>query len=441
MRGEHGLGAPAGSRWSPMWEAGDREWRRRRRPPVWSSPRPPTTASRSRACPRSSAPTSSRSSIASSAASRAASPTRPATSATTTPPDPGPDLFAQIQAEAATTWRSPATTTSDVVRGTDRLRAWSEGFSLHAGAVIADHDREALERLARYGARPAFAHDRLTWTSDGRISCQLKRPWPDGRTHLVTEPRPRHLRAGAPEVERQDRDHRRPASSTTAPAPPGRSRSPPPGRSPPSWSPAPPPPRAPPCWSPPLPHEWSAELVATAAARMVRRAGRHRCCTDGPPRWSPPLLHGWSASPRGEMVAAAALGEPPRFALGEPPWARSRACSELATAAGTAIAAERVEAPTLLGHELRAGTASAAATAIGEGSTAPAGRGPLVTHPAAPRSGATLGAEPSHRRRLGAAPARLRARQRRDPLRSAAVPLHLAAFRCAPMRSMRHLPT
>ena len=40
-------------------------------------------------------------------------------------PDPGPDVFAQLQAEAATTWRSPATATSDVVRGTDRLRAWS----------------------------------------------------------------------------------------------------------------------------------------------------------------------------------------------------------------------------------------------------------------------------------------------------------------------------
>src|SRR5262249_14866716 len=84
-----------------------------------------------------------------------------------------------------TTWRSPATATSDVVRGTDRLRAWSvtsPSRSLHAGVVIADHDREALERLARYGARPAFAHDRLTWTSDGRISYKLKRPWPDGRT-------------------------------------------------------------------------------------------------------------------------------------------------------------------------------------------------------------------------------------------------------------------
>src|SRR5262249_31288000 len=47
---------------------------------------------------------------------------------------------------------------------------------------------EALERLCRYGARPAFAHARLAWTDDDRISYRLKRPWRDGRTHLVLEP-------------------------------------------------------------------------------------------------------------------------------------------------------------------------------------------------------------------------------------------------------------
>jgi hypothetical protein len=51
--------------------------------------------------------------------------------------------------------------------------------------VIAEHDRDALERLCRYGARPAFAQERLAWTDDGRIAYQLKRPWPDGRTALV----------------------------------------------------------------------------------------------------------------------------------------------------------------------------------------------------------------------------------------------------------------
>jgi hypothetical protein len=85
------------------------------------------------------------------------------------------------------TWRSP-TDGKPTVRGAERLRAWCEGFSLHAGVGIAEHDREALERLCRYGARPAFALDRLAWTHDGRISYKLKRPWPDGRTQLVLEP-------------------------------------------------------------------------------------------------------------------------------------------------------------------------------------------------------------------------------------------------------------
>ena len=114
-----------------------------------------------------------------------------------TPPSPNgwrrrryeaaPDVLAQVQAEAATTWRSP-TDGKPTVRGAERLRAWCEGFSLHAGVVIAEHDRDALERLCRYGARPAFAQDRLAWMEDGRISYKLKRPWPDGRTHLVLEP-------------------------------------------------------------------------------------------------------------------------------------------------------------------------------------------------------------------------------------------------------------
>jgi hypothetical protein len=88
---------------------------------------------------------------------------------TNTTSGPAPDVFAQVQAEAATTWRSPAISTTSV-RGSERLRAWCDGFSLHAAVVIADHDRDALERLCRYGARPAFAQDRLAWTTDGRIS-------------------------------------------------------------------------------------------------------------------------------------------------------------------------------------------------------------------------------------------------------------------------------
>jgi hypothetical protein len=102
-------------------------------------------------------------------------------------PDTPPDVLWCVQAEAVATWRSPVDT-RQAVRGAERLRAWCEGFSLHAGVVIAEHDRDALERLCRYGARPAFAQERLAWTDDGRIAYRLKRPWPDGRTELVLEP-------------------------------------------------------------------------------------------------------------------------------------------------------------------------------------------------------------------------------------------------------------
>jgi hypothetical protein len=101
-------------------------------------------------------------------------------------PDATPDVLAQVQAEAAATWRSADA--KPTARGAERLRAWHEGYSLHAGVVIAEHDRDALERLCRYGARPAFAQERLAWTDDGRIAYRLKRPWPDGRTALVMPP-------------------------------------------------------------------------------------------------------------------------------------------------------------------------------------------------------------------------------------------------------------
>ena len=119
--------------------------------------------------------------------------------------DAPPDVLAQVQAEAAATWRSPSDL-KPTVRGAERLRAWHEGFSLHAGVVIADHDRDALERLCRYGARPAFAQDRLAWTGDGRVAYPLKRPWAR---------RPHRARATAGRVPAPlMRDH-----SAAAPAP------------------------------------------------------------------------------------------------------------------------------------------------------------------------------------------------------------------------------
>ena len=64
------------------------------------------------------------------------------------------------------------------------------GFSLHAAQSVAAEDRKALERLCRYGLRPAFAQDRLSVREDGRVLYQLRRPWPhsQGPTRLVLEP-------------------------------------------------------------------------------------------------------------------------------------------------------------------------------------------------------------------------------------------------------------
>jgi hypothetical protein len=59
-----------------------------------------------------------------------------------------------------------------------------EGFSLHANTHLHAHDRLGLERLCRYGARGALALERMSRAEDGRIAWRMKRPLPDGTTHL-----------------------------------------------------------------------------------------------------------------------------------------------------------------------------------------------------------------------------------------------------------------
>jgi len=66
-----------------------------------------------------------------------------------------------------------------------RLTAFLEGFSLHAGVHLHANDRRGLEQLCRYGARGAIALSRLSELPDGRVAYHMKRPLPDGRTHLV----------------------------------------------------------------------------------------------------------------------------------------------------------------------------------------------------------------------------------------------------------------
>lgn len=75
-----------------------------------------------------------------------------------------------------------------------RLCARKDGFSLHAGVAVHENDRQGLERLARYGLRPAFALERLTEADDGTLRYQMKRRFSDGRYVLTFTPRELVLR-------------------------------------------------------------------------------------------------------------------------------------------------------------------------------------------------------------------------------------------------------
>ena len=63
-----------------------------------------------------------------------------------------------------------------------------QGFNVHAGVVIHKGDREGLERLCRYGARPALSLERLSILPDGRVAYALRKPRKNGATHLVLSP-------------------------------------------------------------------------------------------------------------------------------------------------------------------------------------------------------------------------------------------------------------
>ncbi len=58
-------------------------------------------------------------------------------------------------------------------------------MSLHADVAVPARDRQRLERLCRYVARPPLALGRLEAMADGRLAYRLKTPWRDGTTHVV----------------------------------------------------------------------------------------------------------------------------------------------------------------------------------------------------------------------------------------------------------------
>jgi hypothetical protein len=72
--------------------------------------------------------------------------------------------------------------------GGDERLAKHSGFSLHAGVAAAAHQRDKVERLCRYIARPAVATGRLSLTAQGLVRYTLKTPYRDGTTHVIFEP-------------------------------------------------------------------------------------------------------------------------------------------------------------------------------------------------------------------------------------------------------------
>ena len=61
------------------------------------------------------------------------------------------------------------------------------GFDVDASVRVPAHDREGLERLARYMLRPALSKSRLSRRADGRYRIELKKPWRDGTTDILLD--------------------------------------------------------------------------------------------------------------------------------------------------------------------------------------------------------------------------------------------------------------
>jgi len=59
------------------------------------------------------------------------------------------------------------------------------GFDLYARQATFSHDRERVEKLARYILRPPLAQNHLQRLGDGRVVLQLKRAWRDGTTAVI----------------------------------------------------------------------------------------------------------------------------------------------------------------------------------------------------------------------------------------------------------------
>ena len=62
------------------------------------------------------------------------------------------------------------------------------GYSVHCATTVKAYDRERLEKLICYMARPAIADERISIIDDNTIRLHLKTPWPNGVTALEFTP-------------------------------------------------------------------------------------------------------------------------------------------------------------------------------------------------------------------------------------------------------------
>jgi hypothetical protein len=62
------------------------------------------------------------------------------------------------------------------------------GVNVHAGTAVPSRDRQRLERLSRYVARPPIAQDRLELTADGRCRYDFRHAWKNGVHVVVLDP-------------------------------------------------------------------------------------------------------------------------------------------------------------------------------------------------------------------------------------------------------------
>lgn len=69
----------------------------------------------------------------------------------------------------------------------DMLDWENGGFALNANVRIEPYDRDGLERLIRYCARPVFSSECLDVIGE-KLRCILPKPTPDGQTMMLLKP-------------------------------------------------------------------------------------------------------------------------------------------------------------------------------------------------------------------------------------------------------------